>query len=203
MCYWKKETALMKMNQILYVIFQTTSQFFFKYCITVQCHDAKLLCSFSAQHYIPWIKKYFKVQISKFLSVPVRFTKFLMSFMKQQFIFQVCINHLYFFSSNVIHFGQKEPIRVQIWDFQELGKNSLNSSSYFSKHKLVQISHNSSVQIFWLLIARMKINRIPYVIFHTMSQFPFNFASPFSVMTQNSSEIFWLKHYKLWTKRAH
>ena len=163
----------MKMNQIPYIIFQTTSQFFFKYCITVQCHDAKLLCSSLAQHYIPWIKKYFKVQISKFLSVPVRFTKFLMSFMKQQFIFQVCINHLYFFSSNVIHFSQREPIRVQIWDFQELGKNSLNSSSRFSKHKSVQISHHSSVQIFRLLIARMKINRIPYIIFHAMSQFSF------------------------------
>ena len=33
--------------------------------------------------------------------------------------------------------------------------------------------------------------------------FPLNFASPFSVMIHNSYEIFWLKYYMLWTKRAH
>ena len=32
--------------------------------------------------------------------------------------------------------------------------------------------------------------------------FPLNFASPFRDMTHNSSEIIWLKHYMLWTKRA-
>ena len=33
--------------------------------------------------------------------------------------------------------------------------------------------------------------------------FPLNYASPFSVMTRNSYEIFWPKHYMLWTKVAH
>ena len=33
-------TACMKINQILNVIFETSSQFFFKYCITLQCNDA-------------------------------------------------------------------------------------------------------------------------------------------------------------------
>ena len=32
-------TAHMKINQIPYVIFQATSQFSFKFCITLQCHD--------------------------------------------------------------------------------------------------------------------------------------------------------------------
>ena len=36
---FRLETARMKINQIPYVIFQTTSQFFFKYFITLQCHD--------------------------------------------------------------------------------------------------------------------------------------------------------------------
>ena len=36
----------------------------------------------------------------------------------------------------------------------------------------------------------MKINQISYVIFQTTSQFFFKHASPFSVMTQNSSEMF-------------
>ena len=32
-------TACMKINQILHVICQATTQFFFKFCITLQCHD--------------------------------------------------------------------------------------------------------------------------------------------------------------------
>ena len=41
------------------------------------------------------------------------------------------------------------------------------------------------------LTAHIKINQIPYVIFQaTTLSFPLNFASSFSVMTQNSSEIF-------------
>ena len=32
-------TACMKINQTPYVIFQATSQFSFKFCITLQCHD--------------------------------------------------------------------------------------------------------------------------------------------------------------------
>ena len=39
-----------------------------------------------------------------------------------------------------------------------------------------------------LLTARMKINQILYVIFQV--SFPLNFASPFSVMTRNSSQNF-------------
>ena len=55
-CYWQKEpikvqvlrfsTAPMKRNQTRYAIFQTNSHFFFKYCITFQCHDTTLLCNF-------------------------------------------------------------------------------------------------------------------------------------------------------------
>ena len=48
-CYWQNEpikvqdfrllTAHLKTNQIPYVIFQTTSQFIFRYCIILHCHD--------------------------------------------------------------------------------------------------------------------------------------------------------------------
>ena len=48
----------------------------------------------------------------------------------------------------------------------------------------------------------MKLNQIPYVIFQAMSNFSFKFASPFSVMTRTSSEIFLLK-YMFCTKGAH
>ena len=56
------------------------------------------------------------------------------------------------------------------------------------------------MQIFRLSTARIKIYQIPHVIFGSFSP---NFASLFNVMTYNSSEIFLLKHYMLWTKRAH
>ena len=59
------------------------------------------------------------------------------------------------------------------------------------------------VQIFGLPTTRMKINHIPYVIFQPTSQFCLNFATPFSVMTHNFSESFWLKQHMLWTKIVH
>ena len=39
--------------------------------------------------------------------------------------------------------------------------------------------------------------------FNPQVSFCLNFAAPFSVMTNNSSESFQLKQYILWTKRAH
>ena len=39
--------------------------------------------------------------------------------------------------------------------------------------------------------------------FKPQVSFPLNFISPFSVMTHNSSEILYLKHYMFWTKRVH
>ena len=40
------ERALVKICQIPHVIFQTTSQFFFKFYMTLQCHGRYLLCTF-------------------------------------------------------------------------------------------------------------------------------------------------------------
>ena len=41
--------ALVKNCQIPHVIFQAASQFFCKFCITLQCDERKLLCNFLAQ----------------------------------------------------------------------------------------------------------------------------------------------------------
>ena len=99
------------------------------------------------------------------------------------------ITPLYFFSSNLKYFGQKDPIKVKFLDFWVVGWKftkflmsfleprvsfSFNFASLFSARK-----HNSSVffhlnficfeqkdlikvQIFRLSTACMKINRIPY-----------------------------------------
>ena len=90
-------------------------------------------------------------------------------------------------------------------------------SSNFASHVSV-IRHNSSVlfhlklicfeqkgpikvQIFRLSTACMKISQIPNVMFQAKSQVSFKFCVTFQC--HNSSEIFLLKHYMLWTKRAH
>ena len=80
---FRLSTVPMKINQIPYVVFQTSSQFFFKYCITFSV-TTELLCNFLAQHYIPWIKKSFEVQILRLFSAPLKFIQFLMSFLKPQ-----------------------------------------------------------------------------------------------------------------------
>ena len=41
-------SAQVKIHQIL-VIFETTNQFFFKFCITIQCHKIQLLYNFLAE----------------------------------------------------------------------------------------------------------------------------------------------------------
>ena len=38
-----------RIHQIPHVIFETTSQFFFKLCITLQCHGRKVFCTFLAE----------------------------------------------------------------------------------------------------------------------------------------------------------
>ena len=69
--------------------------------------------------------------------------------------------------------------------------NSLHPSLIFICFRQ---KHPIKVQIIRLSTARMKINQIPYVVFQASCQFSFKFASPFSVMTHNSSEIFKLQH---------
>ena len=48
-----------------------------------------------------------------------------------------------------------------------------------------------------------KLTKFLMSFFKPRVSFPLKFASPFSAMIHNSSEIFLLKHYLLWTKRAH
>ena len=57
-----------KIHQIPHVIFETTSQFFFKLCATVQCHERQLLCTFLAATLYDLVKSSpSKCKISDFL----------------------------------------------------------------------------------------------------------------------------------------
>ena len=97
--------------------FGTKSQFFFKVCITPQCHETKLFCTF--------------------------------------------------LSKSLYAFDKKSPSKCKFSDFRLLA---------------------------WKLTKYLMSSFKPRV------SFPLNFASPFSVMKHNSSDIFYLKHYMLWTK---
>ena len=109
-----------KTHQIPHAIFGTKSPFFFKLCITFQCHETQLFYIFSSKSLYALYKRIqSKCRFSDFRLLAWQLTKFLMLFFKPQV------------------------------------------------------------------------------------SFPLNFASPFSVMTHNSSEIFWLKHNMLLTKRVH
>ena len=67
---------------------------------------------------------------------------------------------------------------------------------------LTKVAHQSA--IFRRATARIKIHQIPRVIFGTKKRnFSSNFALPFIAMRHNSSVLFHLNVYMLWTKEAH
>ena len=49
--------------------------------------------------------------------------------------FKFCIS--VFFNSDLVYFGQKEPIEVKFSDFWVVGENSSNSSCHIWNHKSV------------------------------------------------------------------
>ena len=62
---------------------------------------------------------------------------------------------------------------------------------------------HTEVQMLWLATARIKIRKIPHVIFQQKLRFSSNFASLFSVIRHNSSVLFHLNLYMLWRKAVH
>ena len=130
---------------------------------------------------------------------------------------------LYFISSNIIHFGQRQPIKVQILKIFECScQNSLNflisisnwqvnSSSNFASLSSVMKDNSFLVQTLYILVksialkfkflrllsARVKILQIHYVNFETASQFLFKF---FIILQCHYSCIFyfWQKNHNFW-----
>ena len=137
-------TTYMKMNLILYVNFQATDQFFFKFYITLQCHDTNFLAeAYACDKNSPSIFQTFECCNESSPNSSCHFWKYLRSGFIQ--ILDHCsvswkIIHLYFFSSNLIYLGQKEPIEVKLSDFWVVGWKftkpqvslSLNFASLFS-----------------------------------------------------------------------
>ena len=90
----KLSSVLMKIWQIPHVIFQTTGQTFFRLCMTLQCHEIKLLCTLLGKPLYTLPKRDQSNQSRNFLDFLVlgsKFTKFL-AFLKQKisFFFKFC-----------------------------------------------------------------------------------------------------------------
>ena len=87
-------SALVKICRISQVFFQTTSQFFFKICISLQCYERQLLCTFLAQTiYTLVTKSQLKHIFFRLLSTRVQICEVpLVNFKTtSQFLFNFCI----------------------------------------------------------------------------------------------------------------
>ena len=136
------------------------------------------------------------------------------------------VTPLYSFSSKIIYFAQKQPIKVQIFEIIECPGNLMSilswqvSSSSNLASFLIVMTHNSlvnlsscifyfgskdpiKVPILRILSALMKSCQIPHVIFGSTVSFPSNFASIFSAIKRNYSMLCKLKYYMLWSKAIH
>ena len=135
-------------------VFGSPSQFSFKLCINLECHEMRLLCTFSSWN-IKWAHQSanfwdFRVFVSKFV-------KFLMSILNWQVSsisnfasFFIVITHNSPVSFKLIHFllcikGSNESPNFE--NFMCSGENLPNSSCHFPNHKSVflQILHHTLV----------------------------------------------------------
>ena len=120
-------SAQIKISQISYVNFETTSQFLSNFCILLQFQERLLLCTFLAQtiytllerNPLKWkfsrLFEYSGQNLSNFLcqfwnnkSIPLQFL--------HPSSVSGKITPLHFFSSNNIYFARKEPIKMKIFE---------------------------------------------------------------------------------------
>ena len=137
-----------------------------------------------------------------------------------QYSVSLNITTLYLLSSNIIYFGQKLPIMVQIFKYLMSILNwKVNSCSNFESFFIV-MTHNSHVNfklIQFLLCTKhpnkspnfqtfkcalVKICQIPHFLERQVS-FPTNFELILSVSKHNSSLLAKFKHQTLWSKATH
>ena len=115
-------SARVKSCQIPHANFETRSQFFFKLCIILHCHDTSSV-NFKLMHFLLWFKVSIKVPGLRHLSglMKIFHISHVIFQTTIQFFFQILhyslvswkITPLYFFRTNVIYFAQKEPIKVE------------------------------------------------------------------------------------------
>ena len=123
-------SARVKISQIVHVSFELTSQFLFEFFIILHCHDTSFPCKFWAHKFSTLHKRVpSKFQFLNFqtcsgenlLNSSCHFES------TSQFSFKCCINFqchqaklpYNFFSSTIIYFVRKKPIKVQTFEIFE------------------------------------------------------------------------------------
>ena len=160
-----------------------------------------------------------------------KFAKLLLSFLKAKSVFlQILhqysvpsnITHLYFFSSNMIYFGQKHPIKVQFLEFliaqvkiHQILHVNFELTSQFLFNFCITFSHthtfltlgkrmSSKSQFCWdLQELWWKFAKFLMSLLEAQVSFSSNFVSILSVIKHNFSVLSKLKHYILWSKTVH
>ena len=122
----------MKICQIAHVIFQTTSQFFFKFYMTLQCHEIYSSVIFLGQTlYALHERDQSKCRFFRLFSVRIKIHQTLVIFeAKKKFLFKFCTT-LWYHEMQLVHTFFTETLYT-------FSKNSL------SKYKFVEISPEQS-----------------------------------------------------------
>ena len=185
-------SARVKIRQIPHVNFETTSQFFFKFSIILQWKYTLILCKFLAPAFstldkrIPSMSQFWHFQVLWW-----KFAKLLMSFCKHKSDFLQILHQsslswkitpLYFFSSKITYFAQKEPVKfkflrllsawVKIHQILIIFETTSSFSSNFASLFRV-IRYNSSMLFqlkFYILSTKSAYDSTNSVKFHVTSQ---------------------------------
>ena len=122
----------MKICQIAHVIFQTTSQFFFQFYMTLQCHEIYSSVIFLGQTlYALHERDQSKCRFFRLFSVRIKIHQILVIFeAKKKFLFKFCTT-LWYHEMQLVHTFFTETLYT-------FSKNSL------SKYKFVEISPEQS-----------------------------------------------------------
>ena len=130
----------------------------FQFCIFLQCHNSPVNCKLI--HFLLWINgphqspnvETFKCSGEHFPNSSCHFWKKESLFLQILYQYSVPSNmtSLFFFSSNIIHFSQRQPIKVQIFEiFEWLNQNSSNSSYQFWTEKWIPLQFLYLFSLSW------------------------------------------------------
>ena len=134
----KLSSAQVKISQIPNVNFETTSCFLSKFCIALQCHERKRLCTFLAWAIDTLLKssqlmwKLMKLLSSQVKLCQIPYVNFGTKSISHQILHPSSVSWkitlMYIFSFNNIYFAQKKPIKVkEVETFKCSGENFSNS----------------------------------------------------------------------------
>ena len=158
MFYHSSSSVHVNIRQIPHVIFDTTGQFFLKFCINLSCHERQLLCTFLAETLYTFITRNpLKCKILRLSSAQVKIRRIPHANFEttSQFLFKFFIilsvstnkSSVNFELMDFLLFIKRSHQSPNFETFKCSGENLPNSSCYFLNRKSVflQILDHSSV----------------------------------------------------------